>query len=108
MSSMVWISWAGMTPRMVSSTRAMRFSVSSMRVPGGPRTWSFRSPASTEGKKSRPTRGKRARGGAPGPPGGGGGKDAPGGGERGGGGAEKKKKNPPGKEPAPLEREGEV
>ena len=48
----------GMTPRMVSSMRAMRFSVSSMRVPGGPRTWSLMRPASTLGKKSRPTSGK--------------------------------------------------
>ena len=59
LSSMVSICAGGMTVRMSSSMRANRFSVSSMRVPGVPRTCSLMSPASTLGKKSRPTSGNR-------------------------------------------------
>jgi hypothetical protein len=52
---MVSISSAGITPRIVRSIAAIRFSLSSSRVPGAPRTWSLMRPASTVGKKSRPT-----------------------------------------------------
>ena len=49
-------SWpGGITWRMRSSTRAMYFSVSSMRVPLGARKCSFIRPTSTCGKKSMPT-----------------------------------------------------
>ena len=60
LSSIVAISSGGMTVLIVSSIAAKRFSLSSIRVPGGPRTWSFTSPASTVGKKSRPMSGKSA------------------------------------------------
>jgi len=60
MSSIVWVSSRGMTFRMESSICANFRSVSSMRVPGTPRTCSLMSPASTVGKKSRPTSGNRA------------------------------------------------
>jgi len=56
-SSMVSISSGGITVRIVRSIAASRFSVSSMRVPGTPRTCSLMSPASTVGKKSRPMSG---------------------------------------------------
>ncbi len=49
-----------MTVRIVSSICANLRSVSSMRVPGTPRTCSLMRPASTVGKKSRPTSGKSA------------------------------------------------
>ncbi len=61
-SSSVSISSAGMTPRIVRSIAAIRFSDSSMRVPGGSRQCSLISPASTDGKKSRPTSWNRASG----------------------------------------------
>ncbi len=54
LSSIVWISAAGMTVRIESSICANLRSVSSMRVPGTPRTCSLMRPASTLGKKSRP------------------------------------------------------
>ena len=57
LSTMLAIACGGTTPRTVCSTWSNSAAVSSMRVPIGARTWIAISPASTDGKKLRPSHG---------------------------------------------------